>query len=427
MIVLTGCSQENVLSTKDDLLQTYVNDELNYMDPDLLWSEVMIGYLNDPLWIERDIYDAGHNLMVPIHAAFKKGNEAWISDVNQHFKSFIENYDTNNEIGLLNKLHYYYAASRYLTLLVEYDHPLEAYHYELADMLKSEVTKNWLIEKSWHWQHDDFIGIKSRLDYKFKVIEPKFSYDKAIIDEELFLVSVASDLKYFYQKLNQSDPILTEVNDYGQKIFINEGQLVSGGGWLFQKNVWKDHPDYAYSGYRSLEEINNGEHKVKELVYTDSSHGARFPLQIYSVMKATDNAVDKEKLRVIRSNFETQFLDKILTKAEDSTYFVINNFLDGSNGVYRYNYTTNKGTGYEPNSLSGILMNGWYNFINTERVSHVYKEMAAQFPISEEVYSKYYLDKTNRKRNSLAKEPEAYYKGLYQLILILSSEPLLKE
>lgn len=397
------------------------------MNVDVLWDEVMKEYLNDSLWIERDIYDAGHNLMVPIHAAFKKGNQAWISDVNQHFKFFIDNYDIENEIGLLNKLHYYYVASRYLTLLVEYDHPLETYHYELADMLKSEVSKHWLEENSWHWQHDDFIGMKSRLDYKFKVTEPRFSYDKAIIDEELFLVSVASDLKYFYQKLNQIDPVLTEINEYGQKIFLNEGQLVDGGGWLFQKNVWKDHPDYAYSGYKSLEEINNGERKVRDFVYTDSSHGTRFPLQIYSIMKATDNAEKKEKLQIIRSNFETQFLDEILTKSEDSTYFLINNFLDGSNGVYRYNYATNKGTGYGPNSLSGILMIGWYNFLNTERVSNVYKEMAAQFPISEEIYSEYYLDKTTRKRNPLAKEPDAYYQGLYQLILLLSSEPLLRE
>lgn len=194
---------------------------------------------------------------------------------------------------------------------------------------------------------------------------------------------VASDLKCFYQEINQADSVLAEISEYGQKLFIDERQLVDGGGWLFQENVWKDHPDSSYSGYETVEEIKNGERKVRDFVYTDSSHGTRFPLQIYSVMKAADIFEQKELLQTIRLNFEIQFMDKILTKSEDSTYFVINNFLDGSSGVYRYDYETNKGTGYGPHSLSGILMIGWYNFLNTERISAVYEEMATQFPINE--------------------------------------------
>lgn len=427
LLVMTGCSTGSVSGIDDKSSGALINEGLNYMDVDMLWEEVMQVYLNDALWIERDIYDAGHNLMVPIHAAFKKGNEVWISDINQHFESFIDNYNIENKIVLLNKLHYYYAASRYLSLLVEYDHPLKEHHYQLADMLKDEVTKQWLEENSWHWSHDGFIGMKERLNYKLGLTEPRFSFDRAIIDEELFLVSIASDLKYFYQKINQNHPVLKDINEYGQKIFIDEGQLVDEGGWLFQKNVWKDHRDFSYSGYESIEEIKDGKRKVRDFIYIDSSHGTRFPLQIYSVMKATDELEQKELLQTIRKNFEIQFWDKIVTKKEESNYFVINNFLDGSNGVYRYDYETNKGTGYGPHSLSGILMIGWYNFLNTERVSDIYEEIAMQFPISEEVYSKYYLDKTNRVRNPLAKEPDAYYKGLYQLILLLSSEPLLKE
>lgn len=176
LLVMTGCGREIASSFDDQSSNMLINDELDYMNEDVLWDEVMKKYLSDPLWIERDIYDAGHNLMVPIHAAFKKGNEAWISDIDQHFKAFIYYYNIENEIGLLNKLHYYYyTARRYLSLLVEYDFPLEIHHYKLADMLKSEVTKQWLEENSWHWSHDGFVGMKERLDYKIGLREPRFS------------------------------------------------------------------------------------------------------------------------------------------------------------------------------------------------------------------------------------------------------------
>lgn len=38
---------------------------------DLLWERTISKMLKDPLWGERDAYDAGHYLMVPMHYAFK--------------------------------------------------------------------------------------------------------------------------------------------------------------------------------------------------------------------------------------------------------------------------------------------------------------------------------------------------------------------
>ncbi|WP_248513626.1 hypothetical protein [Sporosarcina sp. NCCP-2222] len=425
VFLMIGCENKSNPGFVDDSSEVLINNELNYQDEKELWDKVLRKYLNEPLWIERDIYDAGHNLMVPIHAAFIKCNNDWIMDIDRHFKSFVEDYDVENEISLLNKLHYYYAASRYLTLLVENDVPLEDYHLQLAELLKLELIKFWEVEPAWHWDYEDFIGIKQRLEYKLNLSNPRFSYDKAIIDEELFIVSIGSDLKYFYESQYIRNPILEEINQYGQRIFIQEGKLLDEGGWLFQENVWKDHPDYAFSGYNSIKEIEGGKRKVREFLNTDSSHGTRLPLQIFSVMKATNSMKEKQLLKEVFENIELQFYEKILSRKNE--IYILNNFMDGSNGVFRYDYETNKGTGYGPHSLSGILMVGWYNFLNTERVSNIFKEMSLQFPIDIKVYSKYYLDKTNRVRNPLAKEPEAYYNGLYQLILLLSSQPLLKE
>lgn len=425
LLIIAGCDKGIGKEIEGDSFTEYSDESIDYMDTISLWNKVMNKYLSDSLWTERDIYDAGHNLMVPIHAAFKTENEEWLSDIDAHFKSFVTTYNQENEISLLNKLHYYYAASRYLALLVDHKKSIEAHHLQIAELLEKEIIANWTTDSAWHWDHNDFIGMKDRLDYKLNLRVPRFSYDRAIIDEELFLIAVGSDLKYFFESQSKKNSVLEEVNRYGQMIFIQEGKLLDDGGWLFQENVWKDHRDYGYSGYNTLEEIKINHRKVRETLNTDSSHGTRFPLQVYSVMKATTDERTKQQLNQIRESLEYQFYEKILMKKND--IFILNNFMDGSNGVYRYNYETNKGTGYGPHSLSGILMIGWYNFLNTDRISMVYKEMSQQFPIDDEIYSKYYLDKTDRVRNPLAKEPDAYYKGLYQLILLLSSEPLLEE
>ena len=46
--------------------------ELTYIDEwdRNLWNKTIKSYLLDDLWLEQDIYDAGHYLMVPLHAAF---------------------------------------------------------------------------------------------------------------------------------------------------------------------------------------------------------------------------------------------------------------------------------------------------------------------------------------------------------------------
>ncbi len=47
-----------------------IQGEENYLSDVQLWEKAISPYLQDPLWISRDIYDAGHYLMVPLHAAF---------------------------------------------------------------------------------------------------------------------------------------------------------------------------------------------------------------------------------------------------------------------------------------------------------------------------------------------------------------------
>ena len=42
-----------------------------------LWNDTVAAQLKDELWNDKNIYDAGHYLMVPMHAAFLQDNVHW--------------------------------------------------------------------------------------------------------------------------------------------------------------------------------------------------------------------------------------------------------------------------------------------------------------------------------------------------------------
>jgi len=74
----------------------------------------------------------------------------------------------------------------------------------LPVILYKEVKKYWLEEPAWQWNREDFPnGIKERILWKLKAKDCKKLFYKAIIDEELFLFAIASDL-IAYSKLNNN-------------------------------------------------------------------------------------------------------------------------------------------------------------------------------------------------------------------------------
>ena len=86
-----------------------------------MWSNTFHGYLQDPLWLQRDIYDSCHTLMVPLHAAFHWIESPWQDDFHAHFQYFFENREELDS-GRLNRLHYLLLAVRYLVLCQETGH-----------------------------------------------------------------------------------------------------------------------------------------------------------------------------------------------------------------------------------------------------------------------------------------------------------------
>ena len=62
-----------------------VGGEIDGRDREL-WSKAAVPYLQKDFRTEAEAYNGGHFLMVPLHAAFQKGEKVWQDDLSAQFK-----------------------------------------------------------------------------------------------------------------------------------------------------------------------------------------------------------------------------------------------------------------------------------------------------------------------------------------------------
>ena len=383
-------------------------------------------YLKDELWTEKYIYDAGHILMVPLHAAFLNNQFEWGNQFAEHFQRFVDAYPEKIDGGRLNRLHYFYLLSRFLVLASQSE---KAYLIpnQLPQIVFKEVERLWEKEPAWQWGREPFSGgIRERVLWKLKERQPEWSYYRAIIDEELFLFAIAADLR-IYGKLNNKyfsdETLIGDILDTAYKVFQQEIVWREDGGWLFQPGVWSEHPDYAYAGQK--EKIPGMEPLPVENIATDSSHSHRFPLWLTSLANAYPiGSTEYEFYEKLKQGLEIQLFNKVLVPpSEDFPSWRMNNFMDGSNGVYRWGYITKgEGRGYGPYELSGTLLLGWWSFLESSRIKEVYLDLSNRFPLPEEVVNCYVGPNTTRERHLLVTLPGFYRNGMAELIVRLASE-----
>lgn len=392
-----------------------------------LWNSTIKSYLEDDLWTDLYSYDAGHFLMIPMHFAFENNEREWQKQFSDHFTRFVDAYndrDENITEDRLNKLHYLYLASQFIVLCEKSDNG-DLIPTGLVDIINNEVSNIWEKEPAWQWGQAPFEGgMKERILWKLETKEVKESYYRAIIDEEFFTISIAADI-LTYENLNSKAKEIentydfkNEIIDCAYKIFLNEGIFYEDGAWVFQPGVWHQHSDYSYAG--NAVKSNNINPSIVENIAMDSSHSARFPLWINSfieVYKTCDNQ-KKDFFVKIRGGLEKQFFENVIFEPnEDFAGYRTTNFMDGRNGVYRWNYPTQgQGNGYGPYELSGTLTLGWWSFLKSERINEIYCKTANLFPLPEDVLKVYVGPNTSRVRHTLIQEPDRYYNGLTELI-----------
>lgn len=389
---------------------------------DQLWDDTVAIHLKDKLWLDENIYDAGHYLMVPMHAAFMLDKDKWQQQFSDHFNLFMQNKHEVSD-SRLNQLHYYYLLSRFMVLASNADKD-ELIPKGMADYLYTRTIIFFYNEPAWQWEHSDFSCMKERILWKLTTPDPKRSYYRAIIDEELFIFAIAADLSnYYHGKDNKKTQQLSDILHVAYRVYKQESKLQPDGSWLFQPGVWAQHPDYAYAG---------NEHKTPDLkkkpvndIAMDTSHSHRFPLWLTSLAEAYPHGSNERKYyNQLRSGLAEQFTSKVLVKpTDDFPVYRTTNFMDGRNGIYRWNYATQGiNNGYGSYELSGTLALGWWAFLDNSKITSVYTEISRQFPLSDNVIKLYYGPGTSRVRHHLISGSTPYVNGYIELISRLASE-----
>ena len=383
-----------------------------------LFDAVVEPYLADPLWTARDAYDAAHYLLVLLHAAYEADEEHWQELFAEHFNAFGKHLTlgaADLAENRLARLQYLYLASEFAVLAWRTGRP-EHVHPALIPFLTEETQRLWLEEPAWQWDREPFGNMRKRVNWRLANHDVEYSYYRAIIDEEHFLFVLAANL-VTVAKLSDTEPpaAAEDALSFADLIYSAEIEDTPEGGWLFQPGVWTDHRDFRYAGTETFPP--RGPAPV-EGIAMDTSHAHRFAYWLRALAAAHRPQSDAAAhYRDLLARLDNQFHRAAsVPPAGGTAYWRTNNFLDGRNGVYRWDYPTQPDTGYAPYELSGTVSLGWWSALPSARTARMYRHMAGRFPLTLAEIETYVGPNTTRDRHPIVTLPEAYRNGMFELI-----------
>lgn len=393
----------------------------------VLWDHTVGPLLAQPLWSDRTAYDAAHFLMVPLHAAFQRGHEAWLRAFAAHFQRFAaQGFDNPAPRGSqLARSQYAFFASRFVALASQGGRA-ELVPPGLLDVLYAFTRNIWAVDTAFAWSRAFPGGVRARLEWKLAERNPTHAYFRAVIDVERFLFGIAANLCSYERVRGNSrcsSPVVTEILAAAQRTFEQRVVRQPEGGWLLQPGVWSDYPDFAYAGQPAI--VPGMQPAPVPGVAEDASHSFRLPLLLTSLVGAYgDGDALRSYYEDLRRGLARQFVARVLVRpSADFPGFRTTNYMDGRNGPYRINYL-NRGPdfGYGPFELSGSLMYGWWGFLGDSAVAGMYRDIARSFPLPPPVLALY----TRGRRVADSGSPrnimrDAYANGLLELIVRLAS------
>ncbi|WP_062034529.1 hypothetical protein [Acinetobacter sp. BMW17] len=333
-------------------------------------------YLKTNVWQPYKRYNASHFLMIPMFYAYEKGDKELQRDFDFYVNSFFEKngnkLDFKSKQQRLNDTQFLYFLTTYAVL------SKNKYPQYTKQMLQ-DVEDIWHRIPAWQWGEKPFTNLKQRLDWKMQA-DQKVGFHRAIIDEEFFTLGAAANLSRIYP----NNPTLKEINHYTAQIFKQRSTL-DNGRWLFDVGTWDNHPTFAYSGYSDTKNITVK--KPKKNIVADASHFMRMPILLWSFQGAfPKDSKENFQFKSYRVGLEKQFFERVVVRKGDT--ILMNNFMDGSNGVFRWEYPSlGKGKGYGPYELTHTLGMGLWTLLPGTRVQDLYKDYYKQIRNSDKQIS----------------------------------------
>lgn len=375
-----------------------------------------VALLSQPLWIDRDAYDASHHLMVPMHAAFSEGRREQIAKYAEFFSAFRTTGMADFVPDQFHRLQFLYFYSRFITMFAEGESCSSRLLEHHATALSSWLSI--VMAPAWQWDRADFPTLFDRVRWKLDQQEVERSYYRAITDWDLYGLVIGADLSVVASKCGlEPVPQYAQSLSLAREIFSEEITPTSVGGWVLQKGAWTDHPDFEYAGHAQV--APNLLPFPVPGISPDSSHSFRLPLLLVSFACAeAPGSSSREMFVRLTDQLAVQWRIRTVVMPDLSFMGVrMTNFMDGENGVYRYGYPTQgPGRGFGPYELSGSLNIGWWGFVGPTAKS-VHQAQLANLPFQNNVLAVYVGPNTSRPRNPAFTEPDFYKGPLIQEVL----------
>jgi len=373
--------------------------------------------LSQELWCSRDAYDTGMFLLIPCAYAFEKGDIGLQNAFSDHFRRFTDFMNSPKgsnweQVLVLHREHYLMLLSFFIKNSAEYN-SLSLVTPEMVKVVESFIISEWH-EHRRPWSRKLF-PMKDHLERilsggkVYPEQRREFSYYRLFTDLDLFPLAVMGNMHYYYKKTgisNESSAICQEgmmlvMRFLRQEIQWDEAKRF----WALQPGLWKEHPDFAYSGYETA--IPDMPPKPADGVEWDTSHAQRHPVFLYFWQEAADDRDDQEYIAILRASLFDKFYEKILVPPTPQVPFwrMVNN-MNGSNGFYRYDPKT--GHGYGPFAHTHALLYGWYAYKAPEKIKRVFRDIAGYFPLDERAQQIYCDPKTTREQNPYFKHSMKY-------------------
>ena len=387
-----------------------------------LYDQTVSVLLKEDLWTARDMYDASHYLMVPMHYAFRSGDTGKIEEFHEFFTRFFEDVSGSDSHSFseqepsVSLMQFYYWCCEYLRLcaltgsLSSSPDGMYEYLYQQMEYLYIELPGNWSTEENCLTRAEQILLHK----------EYSYSYYSALSDVDFFPLASLCDLRIVAKISGMEDTqLLQKAAILAYRIFTDPTLITQTGqgGYLFQVGVWKDYGDYEYAG--NTEITPEIQPLTREDIVEDSSHFTRQALWLTSFQQAQDYLEQYDLFQTRREQLASQLVNYVINYVDGVP--LATTFMDGTCGVYRYSYNT-EGTGHQGYSLSGTLLLGWWSFLDDPRITQVYEDILAQFPMNAGLDNPYYDYANTRERNPFFDANTAFDNGMMECLVTLATK-----
>lgn len=215
------------------------------------------------------------------------------------------------------------------------------------------------------------------------------SYKGAITAKELLVLMSACDLLSLAKNNNISSALLNEMCQKGKALLKLGMSSYGPEPWVWQPGKLSDHKDFKYAGNQKINE--NLQVKKVGNISMDSAHFySKWPLFFLSARNSSQKAELLFFQNAIKGLVANLFKN-VVSIDKEGCVVRYKNFIDGTNGVYRWNFERRGVTyGHSSFALSYTPFFSSLALLDNKKISDHYKKILSCYPYSKVEKKKYF-------------------------------------